>query len=137
MFADVVDVGVFVQDVFLGGEIADACRDGDDFHVRKFMEAVAQGVDIEVLRNVDSFFLHGLEDVVQLGIDVLVHGTANFGRGRGVAEIALEGQEPVFYHVVKRRPAEGVWRRQNLCVRNHAAAEVFVVSFFLFDTEHV
>ena len=110
VFADKVHVGVFGKNSLFACEVADARRDGDDFHVGKLVEPVAQGVYIHVVREFDAFFLHGFEQVVQSGINGLAH-VPRFGEYGSLAEISFEREESVPYEVVEGRGALGVGGR--------------------------
>ena len=82
-FTDVVDVGVFLENIFFVVEVPDAGRYRDHFHVRKFMEAFAHGVDVQILGEFHAVFFHRLEKVVELCID----GAVDFSSARLVFEL--------------------------------------------------
>ena len=134
-FTDVIDVGVFGENVFFAGKVTDLCRNRDDFHTRKFMQAFTHRFDIHIGRKFHAVGLHRFQHVVDLVIDRTVERLLARYTRREHAEIAFKRQETVLDHVIERSaaiPFIGV--RQNLSIGNHAPAQVIVVSFFLFNT---
>ena len=134
-FTDVINVGIFGENVFFAGKVTDLRRNRDDFHARKFVQAFAHLLYIHIGREFHAIGLHRFQHVVQLVIDSTVNRLlARYAR-RKHAEITFKRQEPVLDHVIERSaaiPFIGV--RQNLGVGNHAPAQVVVISFFLFNT---